>query len=176
MFLFGVDLLGNLCWHDFVPFTETRITLSQSFMRVKRHSCVDEVTVNRDKPPLLLWEQAWPLTPDLNSKAVYIWLSLRLFGLPDHKHLPWAWWMVTCERWGQLHQPHTESTSWPQIRRCVYVDVHLNNSFSSCRFNISFVVRSNERWKTSTGWKLKSAKACTLVLLQSRILLCETAV
>lgn len=61
---------------------------------VKRHEYVDEVTVNRDKPPLLLWEQAWPLTPDLTAEALYGWLSQRRCGPTDHKHSPWAGWTV----------------------------------------------------------------------------------
>lgn len=51
-----------------------------------------------------------------------------------HRGHDGLWWMVTCKPWGQLSQPHTESTSWTQIRRCVYVDVHLNNSFGSFRY------------------------------------------
>ncbi|CAB1424300.1 unnamed protein product [Pleuronectes platessa] len=38
---------------------------------VRRHDCVDEVTVNRDKPPLLLWEQAQPLPPDLSAEPLH---------------------------------------------------------------------------------------------------------
>lgn len=39
-------------------------------MRVKRREFADEVTVSRDKPPLLLWEQARPPTPDLTAEAL----------------------------------------------------------------------------------------------------------
>lgn len=50
---------------------------------------VDEVTVNRDKLSVLLWEQTGPLTSDLPAEAPFDWLWLR-----DHKHSPWAWWTV----------------------------------------------------------------------------------
>lgn len=46
---------------------------------------IDEVTVNRDKLSVLLWEQTGPLTSDLPAKAPFDWLWLR-----DHKHSPWA--------------------------------------------------------------------------------------
>lgn len=46
---------------------------------------VDEVTVNRDKLSVLLWEQTGPLTSDLPAEAPFDWLWLR-----DHKHSPWA--------------------------------------------------------------------------------------
>lgn len=139
----GINLLTKLCLQDFLPFTfiETRITLSQSFIGVKRHECVDEVTVNRDKPPLLLWEQAWPLTPE----ALYGWLSQRLCGPPDHKHSPWAGWTVMDGNPWAMRSAESAPYGVNQLTShwCVYVDVHvcmcLNNSCSN-----SFILSISE--------------------------------
>ncbi len=125
----GINPLRKMCLQDFLPFTfiETRITASQLFMGVKHHECVDEVTVNRVKPPLLLWEQAWPLTPDLTAEALYGWLSQQLCRPPDHKHSPWARWAVMD---GNLWATRSAESGPCGVNHmtscwCVYVDVHV---------------------------------------------------
>lgn len=94
---------------------------------VKRHECVDEVTVNRDKPPLLLWEQARPLTPDLTAEALYGWLSRQLCGPPDHKHSPWAGWTVMDGNPWAARSSESAPYGVNQLTShwCVYVDVHV---------------------------------------------------
>lgn len=125
----GINPLRKLCLQDFLPFTfiETRITPSQSFMGVKRHERVDEVTVNRDKPPLLLWEQARPLTPDLTTEALYGRLSQRLCGPPDHKHSPWAGWTVMDgnPRAARSAESAPRGLNRLNSHRCVYVGEHV---------------------------------------------------
>lgn len=125
-----------MCLQDFLPFTfiETRITRPQSFTRVKRRECADEVTVSRDKPPLLLWEQARPPTPDLTAEALSPVGCLSGSAIPpDHKHSPWAGWTVMDGSPWATRSAQSASCGVNRLtsRPCVYVDVLPDNSCSS---------------------------------------------
>lgn len=96
------------------------------------HECVDEVTVNRDKPP-----SATVGTGVTSDPSPHHWASLRLAvsvgRLITNTHLghDGLWWMVAREPWGQPRQPHLESTSWPHKGVFMWMWVRLSK-FAFC--------------------------------------------